>query len=258
MSLLALRHLQLSAGDKNLVSDLTLEFEASQNWAVLGPNGTGKTTLLHCLAGLTRPGSGEIEIAGNPVDQIPHRLRAQQVSIVLQHYDDAFPSAVEDTVMAGRHPHLSSSLFATESGIDHQYVYEALRDMELEHLAKRSITTLSGGERRRVDIALLLAQDTPIRLLDEPCNHLDLSHQGSILNRLTRKDSQKKLNIFALHDVNHALQYCDHALLLFEDGSTQAGTIEATATQGTLEDLYRCRLKEITSGDKRLILPEFE
>jgi iron complex transport system ATP-binding protein len=257
MSMLSAHNLALVAGDKMLVSSLTLAFEPGQSWAVLGPNGSGKTTLLTCLAGLRQPDAGEIQLRGTNLGELPQRQRAREIGMVFQHYDDAFPSTVLDHVMAGRHPHIAGSLFATETGEDRRIADDALQHMELADLAPRSITTLSGGERRRVDIAVLLAQDTPVRILDEPCNHLDLRHQGSVLNHLTRTSGEGKLNIFALHDVNHALSYCDHALLLFEDGSVQAGPIETTAGRETLEQLYQCRLIEVSSGHNRMLLPDF-
>ena len=257
MSLLSANNLTLIAGDKVLVSDLTIEFAAGQSWAVLGPNGSGKSTLLNCLAGLRQPDSGEVRLGESSLDKLTHRERAREIGMVFQHYDDAFPSTVMDHVMAGRHPHVASSLFAVETDKDHRITEAALRDMELADLAHRSIATLSGGERRRVDIAVLLAQDTPVRILDEPCNHLDLRHQGSILSHLTRTGLDGKLNIFALHDVNHALSYCDHALLLFEDSSVLAGPIETVASRETLERLYQCRLIELSSGDNRMLLPDF-
>lgn len=255
--MLSAHNLTLIAGHKTLVSDLTVAFESGQSWAVLGPNGSGKTTLLTCLAGLRQPDSGEVKFRGKNLTDLPHRQRACEIGMVFQHYDDAFPSTVLDHVMAGRHPHISNSLFAPETVKDRQISDDALRQMELTDLAQRSITTLSGGERRRVDIAVLLAQDTPVRILDEPCNHLDLRHQGSVLHHLTRNSSGEKLNIFALHDVNHALNYCDHALLLFDDGSFQAGPIETTAERETLERLYQCRLIEISSANKTMLLPDF-
>jgi iron complex transport system ATP-binding protein len=258
MSLLGVNHLTLVAGDKMLVSDLSVQFEAGQSWAVLGPNGSGKTTLLNCLAGLHPAQAGEVQVMERDINRLAHRDRAQEIGIVFQHYDDAFPSTVFDHVLAGRHPHIASSLFAVETEKDRQLARDAMRQMELEHLAQRSITTLSGGERRRVDIAVLLAQDTPVRILDEPCNHLDLRHQGSVLHHLTRTNSEGKLNIFALHDVNQAFSYCDHALLLFEDGSVQAGLINTVATRATLEQLYQCKLIEISNNNNTLLLPDFD
>jgi len=160
--------------------------------------------------------------------------------------------------MAGRHPHLAQSLFAVETEEDKKQVRFALEKMELGDLAHRSITTLSGGERRRTDIAVLLAQNPQVRLLDEPSNHLDLYHQHSVLSLLTNltdDTSCEATNIIALHDINQALHYCDHGILLFADGSVRHGPLEEVARKSDLERLYGCELSEIKSGHSRLVMP---
>lgn len=260
MSRLVTEQLKLSAGKKLLIDDLSIEFEAGQNWAVLGPNGSGKTTLLHCLAGLRPADNGTVMLDGQALTSIASRKRARHIGIVFQHYDDAFPSNVIDTVMAGRHPHLNTNLFAVETAADEQFVQDALQKMELDPLAHRALNTLSGGERRRVDIAMLLAQQPTVRLLDEPCNHLDLRHQGSILHQLTsmeQKQAGNRLtNVIALHDINQAIFYCDHALLLYADGRTVHGPTEEVINRNALEELYECKLAEIGDHRRKLFLPE--
>ncbi|MEE8389007.1 MAG: ABC transporter ATP-binding protein [Acidiferrobacterales bacterium] len=258
MNTLTTSNLRLVAGDKMLIENLNIEFRSGQSWAILGPNGSGKSTLLHTLAGLVQPASGTIHYNNRDLNDIAHRYRAQHIGIVFQDFDNAFPTSVLDTVMAGRHPHLARSLFATESGEDIERVNCALIKMALVELADRSITTLSGGERRRTDIAVLLAQNPQVRLLDEPSNHLDLYHQHSVLSLLTsmaRDDSTGAMNIIALHDINQALHYCDHGILLFADGSVRHGPLKQIATQSELERLYGCKLIEIESGQSRLFMP---
>ncbi len=258
MNILTASDLTLFAGDKMLIENLTIEFHSGQNWAVLGPNGSGKSTLLHALAGLTPPRSGTIRYNNRKLNDTPHRDRAQHIGIVFQDIDNAFPTTVRETVMAGRHPHIARDIFATESEQDRKHVTYALERMALMELADRSVTTLSGGERRRTDIAVLLAQNPQVRLLDEPSNHLDLYHQHSVLNLLTsmaRDVSTGTMNIFALHDINQALHYCDFGLLLFADGSVRHGPLRQIATQSELERLYGCKLVKIESGNKILFMP---
>lgn len=258
MNVLTANNLTLVAGDKVLVENLNIEFQNGQNWAVLGPNGSGKTTLLHTLAGLTQPLSGKIYYNNCDLTGTPRRLRAQQIGMLFQDFDNAFPTSVTDAVIAGRHPHLAQSLFAVETEEDMKQVRYALDKMELGDLAHRSITTLSGGERRRTDIAALLAQNPQVRLLDEPSNHLDLYHQHSVLSLLTgltQNAAEEVINVIALHDINQALHYCDHGLLLFEDGSTSHGPLDEVARKSELERLYNCELSEIKSGRSRLYMP---
>ena len=260
MNRLSTKNLTLTAGGKRLINALDIDFEAGQNWALLGPNGSGKTTLLHCLAGLRPADGGKVLLDDQALDNISSRKRAQEIGIVFQHYDDAFPSNVFDTVMTGRYPHMNKSLLAVETADDERIVLNALKQMELSELAHRALSSLSGGERRRVDIAILLTQQPNIRLLDEPCNHLDLRHQGSVMHQLTSTEQKKAgnrlTNIVALHDINQAANYCDHALLLYADGSTAHGTTSEVLNQSTLEELYECRLTEITEGKRKLFLAE--
>lgn len=259
MSRLSTNELALSAGDKRLINSLTIDFEAGQNWAILGPNGSGKTTLLHCLAGLRAADSGNVVFDDQALERISARERARRVGIVFQHYDDAFPSNVFDTVMAGRHPHLKRNLLAVEGADDERIVLDALRQMGLEPLAHRELNTLSGGERRRVDIAMLLAQQPTVRLLDEPSNHLDLRHQVAILHQLTtveqRTAGNHLINIIAMHDINQAIFYCDHALLLYADGTTAHGPVEDVVSRSALEHLYECKLTEVGDDKRQLFLP---
>lgn len=258
MSALTAKNLTLTAGDKVLVENLNIEFRSGQNWAVLGPNGSGKTTLLHALAGLIQPRSGKIYYNNRDLNETQRRYRAQHIGMLFQDFNNAFPTSVMDAVMAGRHPHLAQSLFAVETENDIKQVHYALDKMELGDLAHRSVTTLSGGERRRTDIAALLAQNPQVRLLDEPSNHLDLYHQHSVLSLLTgltQNAAKAAINIIALHDINQALHYCDHGLLLFADGSTSHGPLDEVARKSELERLYNCELSEIKSGRSLLYMP---
>jgi iron complex transport system ATP-binding protein len=128
--------------------------------------------------------------------------------------------------------------------------------MELDGFAGRTLTTLSGGERRRVDIAALLTQDAPVNLLDEPTNHLDLRHQVSILAGLAvRARLDGRLNVFVLHDVNLALRFAGHGILLFGDGEARHGRLTEIVDRETLERVYRCRLRERRDGQEVFYFP---
>lgn len=258
MNTLTASDIMLFAGDKLLVENLNIEFQSGQNWAVLGPNGSGKSTLLHALAGLIPPRDGTIRYNSRKLSEYAHRDRAKHIGIVFQDIDNAFPAVVRETVMAGRYPHIARSIFATESEQDRKHITQAMEKMALMELADRSVTTLSGGERRRTDIAVLLAQNPQVRLLDEPSNHLDLYHQHSVLSLLTKmalETPSETMNIFALHDINQALHYCDFGLLLFADGSVRHGPLKQIATQSELERLYGCKLLKIESGGIKLFMP---
>jgi len=246
--------LTLRAGDKRLIENLTIGFEAGQNWAVLGANGSGKTTLLHTLAGLRGAEAGDVRLDGVSIRQLSARQRAQQVGMLFQESPLPFPATTFETVLGGRHPHLG--FWQQEGPADLEAAAAALAAVGLADLAERPVTTLSGGERRRLELASLLTQDAAICLLDEPVNHLDPHYQMLLLRRVCARAQQPRhLNIFVLHDVNLALRFCSHALLLCGDGRTRHGAIDAVVDAGVLESVYGCAMRELRIDSGRLFLP---
>jgi iron complex transport system ATP-binding protein len=255
MPRLETRALTLAAGNKLLVRDLEVAFEAGQNWAILGANGSGKTTLLHTLAGLRRPQHGEVRLDGQPLTATAHRERARTIGLLFQDSPTLFPATVLETVLTGRHPYLGR--WQTEGPSDRAAAETALATVGLADFAQRSLTTLSGGERRRVELAALLAQDVPVCLLDEPVNHLDLHHQVSLLRQIAqRRERPGHLNLLVLHDVNLALRFCDHGLLLLPGGDHRAGPLDALLDRATLEAVFGCALREVRHDGERLFVPE--
>ena len=211
-------------------------------------NGCGKTTLLHTLAGLLLPQSGEINLNAVNLNTLSRRKVAQQLGLLLQHQEDHFPGTVLEAVLIGRHPHLKSWQWETEN--DEQLVVDTLKLVGLEHFSQRSILTLSGGERQRVALSTLLVQQTKIRLLDEPVNHLDIHHQHDVMKTLTTNNNNIA-NVFVLHDVNLAARYCDHALLIYGDGKVLQGTTADVLSEKNLTELYQYPLQEITHNNQR-------
>jgi iron complex transport system ATP-binding protein len=257
MPQLAADHLTLRAGDKPLVEGLTLGFASGENWAILGANGSGKTTLLHALVGLRPADSGGVRLDGRELRAVPRRERARHLGLLFQDPTPAFPATVLETALTGRHPHLGR--FQTEGTQDLALTRAALAAVDLDRLAARPLTTLSGGERRRVEIAALLAQDPPVCLLDEPVNHLDPHYQISLLRLLTDRTRRPgHVNLLVLHDINLALRFCSHALLLLGDGHTRHGPIGEVVDAPTLERVYRCAMREITTDRDRWFIPSDE
>jgi iron complex transport system ATP-binding protein len=248
------RGLTLAAGGRVLCRALAVSFRAGENWAILGANGSGKTTLLHTLAGLRAPDEGAVLLDGVDLGGWRARERAQRVGLLFQDYAPTFPTTALEIALTGRHPHLGRWTF--EGDDDRRRAREALEEMEVASFAPRLLATLSGGERRRVEISALLAQDPPICLLDEPTNHLDLRHCGEVLQRLARRAQQPgHLNLFVLHDVNAARRLCDHTLLLFPGGETATGRTGEIVTPGNLERVYRCPFREVRDGAERYYMP---
>lgn len=254
--------LQLRVGERVLVSDLDFRMNTGETWIILGANGSGKTTLLHTLAGLHKPDAGSVCLDNEKIGNFTHRQRARRIGILFQDYEVLFPGSVIDTVLTSRYPYSGWAQLFGDSDDDRRVAEQALKDLDLLDFARRNMTNLSGGERRRVQIAALAAQTVPIQLLDEPSNHLDLRHQVQVLDYLVRGKSRNpvlqvkdQLNVIAIHDINLALQYGTHAILLYPDGTAHAGPLGDIVDQTSLEATYQCRLQSIRHDQQTLYFP---
>lgn len=216
--------LDLAIGARVLVRALDWEVLPGQCWCIIGRNGAGKTTLMRTLAGLRETDRGSIAIGGRPLAQWPLAALARERAYLPQLRIDAFGYRAIDTVMAARHPYQQGDYWESEA--DLQAAQAALQALDVAALAQRDVRSLSGGERQRVAIAAVLAQDTPLLLLDEPANALDLAHQVSLMQLLARlcRDMGKAV-VMVSHDLNLARDTASHALLLMGDGSWQAGPV---------------------------------
>lgn len=235
--MLSIRNLQLQIHNNIICHHLSLQVNAGEVWGILGANGSGKTTLLHTIAGLKAMRHGEIYLHEIELRQLSMRNIAQKIAILFQEISETFPQTVWEYCSAARFPH--RHYFAKNDNDDHAIIQNALRQMGLEKLASRKITQLSGGEKRRLALASVIAQTPTIFLLDEPSNHLDIRHQMQTLHylrELVKKDG--KASIMALHDVNLAQQFCDHILMLFGNGETLHGKTQDVLTQKNLHKLY--------------------
>jgi iron complex transport system ATP-binding protein len=241
--LLAAHGLAVAIAGIRVCAGLELRVEAGQCWAILGRNGAGKTTLLNTLAGLRAPAAGTIEVEGRPLAAFAPRALARVRGLLPQSDSDPFPATTLETVLIGRHPHLAR--WGWEGAEDLRIAREALLAADMADAEARDVRTLSGGERRRVALATLLAQEPRLFLLDEPASHLDLSHQAALLARLAAlARTQSCAIVMALHDVNLAARYCDHALLL-DRGSAIAGPVEELLTADRLSALYGVPLRRL-------------
>ena len=246
------KNLSLKIGNTLVCHELDWEIKPGERWAILGINGSGKTTLLHTLAGLQADFSGEILLQEQPIQSLARKTIAQQLGLLLQQQEDHFPGTVLETVLIGRHPHLNAWQWETETDIS--IAREALKKMGLENFEQRSIQTLSGGERQRVALATLITQQTPLLLLDEPINHLDIHQQHDVMQLLLNKDSSNT-TLCVLHDVNLAARYCNNALLLLGEGQTRAGPCEEVLTENHLSTLYQHPIEKIIHKGKHIYIP---
>jgi len=246
---LAAHNLTVQIGERLVCRNANLEFRQGECWGILGVNGAGKTTLLHTLAGLRAPDSGEISLNGTPLSRMSRRDIARQLGLMPQDTPDPFPANVLDTALIGRHPHLSR--WQWESSEDIERARAALAQVDLAGIEQRSVTTLSGGERRRLALASLLVQAPGLLLLDEPTNHLDLRHQHHLLQILRQQAHDGAGIVMVLHDINHVVRYCDHVLLLFGNGEIRQGLQSEILNAEVLSRLYDHPVIELALEQQR-------
>jgi iron complex transport system ATP-binding protein len=249
---LAARSLGIRAGARQLVAEMSIEFRTGALTAILGRNGCGKTLTIHTLAGLRRPQQGVVRLDGAPLEQLGRRKIAQRLGVLMQDLEESFSTSALEAVLIGRHPHLSS--WQWESAADERLAREALQLVQMEKCAARSMDGLSGGERRRVAIASLLAQAPQIFLLDEPTNHLDPHHQIAVLELFRAQANAGCTVIATLHDPTLAARFADRAILLFGDGRWIEGPARETLTSAALSELYLTPMIEIAADNRRVFV----
>ncbi len=232
-------------------------FEAQQRelLAILGPNASGKSTLLKLLAGVLRPLSGRIEVDGNEVGDLDMRVRAQRIALVQQESELLFPLRVWEYVLQGRYPYGRRLRF--ESAEDCLLAGNALAQVGADELRDRWMDRLSGGEKQRVILARALAQQPALLLLDEPTQHLDIGGKVELLRRLRRlADENKYAVIVVTHELNLAAEFSDRIVLLHKGKSLRIGTPAEVYERELLEEVFQAPLEvEMRpSGRPRVIL----
>jgi len=253
LHLIETRALTVEIAGKQVCRDLCMTVASGESWAILGINGVGKTTLLHTLAGLRPPAAGEVLVGASPLARMTRRQAAANIGLLPQTSEDPFPSTLLETALIGRHPYLGR--LEWESPRDEAIAKRALTEVGLGGMEQRFAHTLSGGERRLLALAMLLTQDPPLCLLDEPSNHLDLHQQIAVLDLLRERARARAAMIMVLHDVNLAVRYCDHVLLLYGAGETIQGETGAVIDEERLSRLYRHRVVALAFEDRNVFLP---
>ncbi|WP_219116608.1 ABC transporter ATP-binding protein [Janthinobacterium sp. UMAB-56] len=247
--------LGLKAGTRSLVENLIWHIRDGECWSVIGRNGAGKSTLLRVLAGLREPDAGHVTIQGRALIDWPIEELARERAFLAQARHDAFSYRVIETVLSARHPYHDNHYW--EGSDDQRIALAALASMEVEHLVERDVRSLSGGERQRVAIAAMLAQDTPLLLLDEPANALDLAHQVSVMGLLSKLcREQNKTVVMVGHDLNLAHSVSTHALLLMGDGGWLAGPVAEVMQASTLGDYLGHPIEIIDHGKRKIFIPK--
>ena len=245
MNLLETKNLDFSYGQTRILNDINFELEQGQIWAFVGPNGSGKSTLLRCLCGLLSPCNGEIFLQGNSLKKIGRKKIARKICMLPQNHVSLQYMSVYELVTMGRSPYQNMGWCLCN--MDREKILWAIDYMNLAHLQHRSLDSLSGGERQRVWIAMILAQDTPIVLLDEPVTFLDMKYQWYLIEKiLDIRDTLQKSFIIVLHDINHALALADRVLVLKDGREYCSGNPSEIITAQLLQEVYDIEANIIT------------
>ncbi len=232
--MIEVRSLSVRAGSKTIVDSIDLEAGAGRWLGLIGPNGAGKTTILKGIAGLVETG-GVVSIGGEKTSEV--RRMARLVGFVPQRPEIPGTMKVIDYVMLGRSPHIG--YFGLESPADISAVERALHDLVITGLAGRRLGTLSGGELQRVVLARVVAQETPVVLLDEPTASLDMGSAQQVLGVIDRLRGERNLTVItALHDLTLAAQFCDRLVLVSGGRIVASGVAETVLTESAIKLHY--------------------
>lgn len=228
--MIEIKNLDYSLAKKSILTNLTQKFPQNKVIALIGPNGAGKSSLLALLGRLQKATFGEITIDQCEIQQWNHKKLAQKLAILRQTNHLPLQITVEELVSFGRYPYCRNNL----SKIDKKIIQQAIEAMQLKDFQQQRIDQLSGGQLQRALIALVLAQDTPYLLLDEPLNNLDLTHANQLMNYLKVLVQQfNKTIIVVLHDINFAANFADY-IIAMKDGKI--------FTQGTTEQIIQSEI----------------
>jgi len=248
------RGLSASYGATRALDGLDAEIPAGSIVALLGENGSGKSTFLRVIARILSPATGDLLLDGRPLSEIPRRESAREIAYVPQSADLVFPIRSLDLVLQGRAPHNRG--FATDSARDRVLALEAMRICDVDALAERDASTLSGGERRRVFLARALAQQAEIWLLDEPTSGLDPRHRLEFLETLSRVHRERRTTVlFVTHEVDLAAELSDRVILLRRGRALAQGPPAEAITAETLARAFdvEVRVEWDGTGHRRFV-----
>ncbi|MCW2515649.1 MAG: fecE [Mycobacterium sp.] len=253
---LGARELSLGYGATPIVDGLTVDIAAGAVSAIVGPNACGKSTLLRGLARLLSPAAGQVILDGTDITRLRTKDVARRLGLLPQSSIAPEGITVADLVTRGRFPH--QTMLRQYSRGDQQAVLDAMAATGVSTLAGRPVDELSGGQRQRVWIAMVLAQQTPLILLDEPTTFLDIAHQIELLELFAELNAEQGRTIVAvLHDLNHACRFADQIIAMKAGSIVAQGDPSEVITAGLVEEVYglQCQVIDDPETGTPLVIP---
>lgn len=235
--MLGAKGVSLAYEDRLVVDGLDVEIPEGEVVSLIGPNGSGKSTILKALSRALKTRKGVVLLDGKDIQAISPRQVAKRLAILPQTPESPGDITVQELVWHGRYPHMQ--WWERAGAKDKETVDWALKETKLSQLAERPVASLSGGERQRAWIALALAQDPQILLLDEPTTYLDICHQLEVMELIRRLNEDFRLTVaMVLHDINQAARYSDRIIALKNGRIVAQGTPREVLTRGLLRDVF--------------------
>ena len=254
--MLSVKNVSAGYGRKLVVRDITMHVPEGEFVGLIGPNGSGKTTLLRVISGVLAPSEGEVLLRDAPLRTIGKRRLAQMMACLPQELASDLAFTVREIVLMGRSPHLSR--IGRETRQDSEAAEKAMALADIADIADRFMTEISGGERQRAFIAMCLAQEPQILLLDEPTSHLDVGHQLSLLDLVKRLNRRTGMTVVAVfHDLNLASEYCDRLLLLHQGRAEALGSPQEVLTAEIIRRVYQAKVltePNLVSGKPHIVI----
>ncbi len=250
---ITVKNISFSYGSLSVLDDISLDFIKGKFAAIIGPNGCGKTTLFNIICRILPVQSGKILLHDKELSEYTRNQQARTISVLSQ--SDRIPDfmTVYDMIMQGRFCY--QSFLSRHSDEDEQIVTEAMKIMEIGHLANKRVSHISGGQLQRCRMAMTLAQQTDIILMDEPTTHLDLKHQYILLDMGKELVQSGKTVVTILHDITQASIYADHVIILHNSNIYAEGNPHEVINNQMMEDVFDIKTKKIGNGKISIYVP---
>ena len=251
--MLVVKNLNFYYGKHHTLKNISLNIDSASLWALMGPNGGGKTTFFKCIMGFLKADSGSITVCDKDYKNITTKEIAKLISYVPQEHKPPFPFTVREIVLMGRSPYMNG-VFGLKKE-DYNAADEAMEKIGILDIAEKPVTSLSGGQRQLTLIARAIAQDTPVMILDEPTSALDFNNQINIWKILKEISSKGKLVIACSHDPNHILWFTDNTFAIKNGEIVAFGTTCNIITEDLLKEIYGSKYHIANVENKNIICP---